>query len=119
VVTFGIILAFMMAVGGIALIILPLRLLKIKIMFSRFYDLQLIYKLLVSVGLLHFLLAFVLWCFAIYILGTIALRGGPDAIWGGSEIGMSLSFFGLVYLITELFILPVTSNYIHGKCKNH
>lgn len=114
------ILLFFMLVGAVGLFGVPLRLWQLTRRTARLIwaQLQPIPKWLTILGLMGLALATILWAVCVYVIGVIVSRGGPDGIWGGSEIAMTLDALGLIYFLVELMLLPVTLRQLNLQAGN-
>lgn len=103
------IVTLVLAATGIAAAIgVPLRLFLLRRWFAVFRRAGVVPKVLAALGLLLLAPATFLWLYALYVAWKVFLDPGTPRVWGGSELGMTLTALGMVYFATELLLLPVT-----------
>ncbi len=106
-----------MLVGAIAMIGVPVRLFQLvrgslQAAYSR---LNLFSKFFVTIGLVGLILGGLLWISVAYVAVMVFTDDTTPRIWGASELGMTSSSFGALYLIVELLLLPLTIRQIRNK----
>ncbi len=97
-------------IGVVGLIGIPIRMWQIFIgTFRLIYEfLNRLQKLLVVFGVVFLVPGVLLWLCSIYVIVMVLTDDSANRIWGVSELGITLSALGLVYLLVELMVLPVT-----------
>lgn len=93
--------------AGVA-IALPVRLLLIRQWLPAFTRIGALPRVLAAIGIALLVPATLLWGYGLFVAYKVFLDPGVPRVWGGSELGMSLTAFALVYLGSELLCLPMT-----------
>ncbi len=105
------VLVLLMVVGVGAMIGIPVRIVRLARgdLRSTYLRLNFYSKIVVTIGLVGLLLGALLWFGVAYVAVMVYSDDTTPRIWGGSELGMSTSTFGLLYLVVELLLLPLTT----------
>lgn len=108
------VLVLLMAVGVGAMIGIPIRvfLLARSDIRAEYLGLNLLSKVFVTLGLVGLFLGALSWFGVAYVAVMVYLDDTTPRLWGGSEFGMTTSALGVLYLVVELLLLPLTR---HGS----
>lgn len=100
----------LMLFAAIALVGIPVRIFQLTrgSIQSAYVRLSVVSRIVVTVGLIGLVISAVLWVGVVYVVTMVFMDGTTPRIWGGSELGMTSSVFGFLYLVVELLLLPLT-----------
>ena len=82
---------------------------------TAYCRLNLFTKFFVTIGLVGLILCGLLWVSVAYVAVMVFTDDTTPRIWGASELGMTSSSLGALYLIVELLLLPLTIRQIRNK----
>jgi len=107
----------LMIVGAGAMIGVSVRLFQLVrgSLQAAYCRLNLFTKFFVTIGLVGLILCGLLWVWVAYVAVMVFTDGTTPRIWGASELGMTSSSLGALYLIVELSLLPLTIRQIRNK----
>ena len=105
-----------MLAGAGAVLGIPLRLFQlvrgsIQTAYSRLSGFS---KIVAVIGLVGLILSALLWIGVAYVAVMVFTDDTTPRVWGGSELGMTTSALGFLYVIVELLLMPVTIRQIRS-----
>ncbi len=115
--TMTIIYLLLMIFAAVAIVGIPVRVFQfiqgsIQSVYAR---LSVIPRIVVTIGLAGLLVGTVSWLGVVYVAFKVFTDDSPLRIWGGSELGMTSSVFGFLYLVVELLLVPLTIGQIRNE----
>ena len=112
-----IIYLLLMVFAAAAIVGIPVRLVQLirGSIQSVYVRLNVIPRIVVAIGLVGLLVGAVSWLGVVYVAIMVFADDSPLRLWGGSELGMTSSVFGFLYLVVELLLVPVTIRQIRNE----
>ena len=116
-VTMTIIYLLLMIFAAVAIVGIPVRLVQLirGSIQSVYVQLNVIPRIVVTIGLAGLLVGAVSWLGVVYVAIMVFTDDLPLRLWGGSELGMTFSVFGFLYLVVELLLVPLTISQIRNE----
>ncbi len=106
-----------MLVGAGAMIVVPVRLFQLVrgSLRAAYNHLNLFSKFFVTIGLVGLILSGLSWIGVAYVTVMVFTDDTTPRIWGTSELTMTSSSFGALYLVDELLLQPLTIRQIRSE----